>query len=547
MLVEQAWPAAEKSSKASPIAPLSIRRFVLSLLLAVCTFCLFCFSTLRALDLTDSAGKAQRQVKRNLVFMVSDGMGPASLVMTRNFLQHRDGLSPYATMHLDEQFIGNSRTWSDSSLVTDSAAGATAFSCILKTYNGAVGVDSNGVPCGTVLEAAKRAGYMTGLVVTTRVTDATPASFAAHATFRSQEDYIAEQLVGLSHPLGRVVDLIIGGGRCHFVGKENGGCRADNRNLLEEAAKMDWTYYDSYEALATAEMQGNVSLPILNLLEEQDIAFQLDRAHEDYGLPQLVDLALQILSRETRNSPKGFFLLVEGSRIDHAGHDNDPAAQVREVEGYDTAFHKAVDFAKKCCTQTVVVSTSDHETGGLSVARQITKSYPDYLWKPEVLKRVKHSAAYLGQKLAKFGSEKHRSKRKLIKYIEEEILGPGGLDIEDIYPNETSRVLRHWRNAKIVLANIVSKRAQIGWATQGHSAVEVNVYGYARDPQILDQLRGGNENINIGRFLGTYLGVNASSLTEELRASERWVRIGAECADGYHILDRDIDLDKSES
>ena len=96
------------------------------------------------------------------------------------------------------------------SLITDSAAGATAFSCGIKTYNRAIAVDPRRRPCGTLLEAAKRQGYMTGMVVTAKVTDATPACFASHVIDRQYENSIAEQLIG-DGPLNRSVDILFGG------------------------------------------------------------------------------------------------------------------------------------------------------------------------------------------------------------------------------------------------------------------------------------------------------------------------------------------------
>jgi len=96
------------------------------------------------------------------------------------------------------------------SLITDSAAGATAFACGIKTYNRGIGVDPRGRACGTVLEAAKRAGYVTGMVVTAKVTDATPACFASHVLYREYENAIAEQLIG-NGPLNRTLDLLFGG------------------------------------------------------------------------------------------------------------------------------------------------------------------------------------------------------------------------------------------------------------------------------------------------------------------------------------------------
>lgn len=140
---------------------------------------------------------------------------------------------------LDKHLIGSSRTRSSNSLVTDSAAGATAFSCGLKSYNGAISMLPDHTPCGTILEAAKKAGYLTGLVVTTDITDATPACFASHVNMRFEGDAIASQEVG-EHPLGRVVDLMLGGGRCHFLpNSTSGSCRQDGRDVTKLAQGMD--------------------------------------------------------------------------------------------------------------------------------------------------------------------------------------------------------------------------------------------------------------------------------------------------------------------
>lgn len=111
--------------------------------------------------------------KRNLIFMVSDGMGPASLSLTRSYRQLVEGLEHDDTLTLDKHFWGTSRTRSSNRLVTDSAAGATAFSCGKKSYNGAISILPDSSPCGSVLEAAKKDGYHTGLVVTTDITVST--------------------------------------------------------------------------------------------------------------------------------------------------------------------------------------------------------------------------------------------------------------------------------------------------------------------------------------------------------------------------------------
>jgi alkaline phosphatase len=311
--------------------------------------------------------------KRNLIFMVSDGMGPTSLSLTRSYKQFVTG-APYSLqLGIDKHMIGQSRTRSTNSLVTDSAAGATAFSCAQKSYNGAIAVLPDFTPCGTVLEAAKKAGYMTGLVVTTRITDATPACFAAHVNMRSEEDRIAEQLLG-DYPLGRVVDLMLGGGRCHFLSNSTtGSCREDGKDLIAEAKKRGFSYASTRKDFDNLKGGSAVDLPFLGLFADTDIPYELDRQFENDIYPSLDEMAkvaLQALSDATKNSEKGFFLMIEGSRIDHAGHANDPAAQVHEVMAYDDAFGTVLEFLDKAAVPGLMVSTSDHETGGLAVARR---------------------------------------------------------------------------------------------------------------------------------------------------------------------------------
>lgn len=326
----------------------------------------------------DSAGSAPSKShgKRNLIFMVSDGMGPTSLSLTRSFMQFQNGAPFSEQLVIDQHMIGQSRTRSSSSLITDSAAGAIAFSCAQKSYNGAISVTPDHEPCGTVLEAAKKAGYMTGLVVTTRITDATPACFAAHVNMRQEEDRIAEQMVG-DYPLGRVVDLMFGGGRCHFVPNTTveHSCRADDRDIVDLARKNGYNYISDRAGFDGLQGGAKIDFPMLGLFADTDIPYEIDRRNENDKYPSLHEMAeaaMKALSKATQDSDKGFFLMIEGSRIDHAGHHNDPAAQVHEVLAYDKAFSSVLDFIKHEKTETVMVSTSDHETGGLATARRMS-------------------------------------------------------------------------------------------------------------------------------------------------------------------------------
>ncbi|KIW40664.1 uncharacterized protein PV06_07841 [Exophiala oligosperma] len=459
--------------------------------------------------------------KRNMIFMVSDGMGPTSLAMTRNFRQHTSGLPIDDVLVLDRHLIGSSRTRSTSSLITDSAAGATAFSCGFKSYNGAISVLPDHTPCGSVLEAAKKAGYMTGLVVTTRITDATPACFASHANRREYEDLIAEQMIG-HYPLGRVVDIMIGGGRCHFLpNTTQGSCRADSTDVVSLAQeKYGFKYVDNRADFDNLEAEGGVKLPLLALLASTDIPYEIDRVHVSDTYPsqaEMAEVALKALSAATKDSDKGFFLMIEGSRIDHAGHGNDPAAQVHEVMAHDKAFAAVLKFLEQDTTEGVLVSTSDHETGGLAAARQLHQTYPMYRWYPEVLANASHSGEWMSSAWAEWAdsspdwsredkteklSDLLKSGLGIVDYTQEEI--DAVIDAKPIWP------------PSYLFADMISRRAQIGWSTHGHSAVDVNIY--ASSPDHAPGLVGNHENNEVGEFIAEYLGLDLDAVTEELKA-----------------------------
>ncbi|KAK6207791.1 alkaline phosphatase [Colletotrichum tabaci] len=471
--------------------------------------------------------------KRNLIFMVSDGMGPASLSLTRSFRQHVEGLPEGDVLTLDRHFWGSSRTRSSNSLVTDSAAGATAFSCGKKSYNGAISVLPDYEPCGTVLEAAKRAGFMTGLVVTTDITDATPACFASHVITRAMNDDIALQEVG-DGPLGRVVDIMLGGGRCHFLpnGTE-GSCRLDDTDVVARAQeKFGWTYAGDRKAFDALEGGEKVNFPTFGLFAPGDIPFEIDRRNMSDVYPSLSEMAataLRALEKATENSDQGFFLMIEGSRIDHAGHINDPAAQVREVLEYDKAFKLVSDFVKDSKTESLLVATSDHETGGLATALQEPGHLPVYNWYPKALAKATASAEHLSKKFIQHvASSRSQNKDELKAWVNKKLVVPG-LGIEDAHPAELQALVDHPEASVLTFAAMISLRAHVGWSTHGHTALDVNVYSTGGDEA--QKIRGNIENTEIGKFLRGYLNVDVDAITEELKEKMNKKQLGVMSVD----------------
>ncbi|KAJ1658437.1 vacuolar alkaline phosphatase [Dispira simplex] len=453
---------------------------------------------------------------RNVILMISDGFGPASEAFARQYHQEIHRYPESWMSPLDKLLVGSSRTRSSNSLITDSAAGATAFSCAQKSYNGAIAVDSDGKPCGTVLEAAKAKGMLTGLVVTSRITHATPASFSAHVVDRNMEDLIAQHQIG-NYSLGRVVDLIFGGGACHFKPLDSPqSCRVDDVDVLQAAqTTYGFTYLDSRQEFDRLE-PGHSSLPLLGLFADDHMDYEIDRDPKvQPALWEMVDKALGILETGTANQDQGFFLMIEGSRIDMAAHSNDPAAHVRDVGAYWQAVERVNQYIEDH-PDTVMISVSDHETGGLTLGRQLNSTYPDYLWHPTVLQPVQRSMELITLDLL------DRSSRDRTRLVKESVLNWMG--VKDATHEEVQRLIELTDYYELLghLTEMLSRRALVGWTTHGHTGVDVNLYANGAGAE---HLRGNHENTDIGHFIVESLQLDLGKVTKEVSSVDPRQRI----------------------
>ena len=453
----------------------------------------------------------EHRPKRRVVMMVSDGMGPSSLSLARSFAELTGDLETDSQqLFLDQHMIGTSRTRSSNSLITDSAAGATAFSCALHSYNTAIGVDNDGVPCGTVLEAAKAAGLATALVVTSDITDATPASFSSHVRSRASENIIAQQQIG-HNPLNRTVDLLLGGGYCHFLPAGTPeSCRTDERDLFKEARSAGFHTFRDRQSFDDFD---HTDLPVLGLFASFNMDYTIDRNPKTQ--PSLAEMARKALDVLEASSDDGFFLMIEGSRIDMANHANDPAAHAHDILAYNAAFRVVADWLDVQEGGGTLIATSDHETGGMATGLQVGPEYPVYAWYPEVLLRAKHSAEYLAVEL----STSHLTGKSLRKYITREILARG-LGVRDATDAELDDIERPHLVGDVAttawaIAKVLSVRARVGYTTHGHTAADVLIFGHGRG---VESMKGNHENIEIGRFLMRQLDVTLDRTTALLNA-----------------------------
>lgn len=266
---------------------------------------------------------AENDSKRSpsVIVLIPDGMGASQVTLAREFIKARDQIEERhaARMAFDDYHVGSISTKSANNYVTDSAAAGTAFACGKNTNNGVIGFDDEIQICANVLEGAKHLGYRTGLVSTTRVTHATPASYSSHVYDRDNENFVAEQQLG-GYVLGPQVDLLWGGGRRQFLPESANGSREDDRNLVEEAKANGWQValnreeFDAYTKDAGAVRRSRISgrdnwshLPSLGLFGDSHLDYDIDRdASEQPSLAEMAVGALNALDSDD----KPFFLMV---------------------------------------------------------------------------------------------------------------------------------------------------------------------------------------------------------------------------------------------
>jgi alkaline phosphatase len=281
---------------------------------------------------------------KNIIFLIGDGMGLSQVNAARMKAAGADGM-----LYLEHMpVIGLVRTHSFDHFITDSAASGTALATGQKTANGVVSQGPQGAKYKTILEVAQSMGKSTGLAVTSKMTHATPAVFGAHVAQRGQETEIAEQFIE------NRIDVLLGGGRQFFLpAGVPGSIRTDKRNLVKEAAEAGYACVDNKDALMKVE-RGKV----LGLFQME----ALNTVDPEPSLAEMTGKAIELLSKDK----DGFFLMVEGSQIDWAGHANNIDYNIRQTLLFDLAVKEALEFAQKH-KDTLVIVTADHECGGLMV------------------------------------------------------------------------------------------------------------------------------------------------------------------------------------
>ncbi|MFB9754274.1 alkaline phosphatase [Paenibacillus hodogayensis] len=443
----------------------------------------------------ETPAQTTKTPSQNLIVLIGDGMGPAQVSAGRNYLRYEKGIDH---LTLDSYYVGQATTYADrgedggtivSGVVTDSASAGTAFATGNKTYNAGISVSNEDVskPFASIIEAAEKAGKSTGLVTTARITHATPAVYASHVRSRDNENAIASQY------LEGGVDVLFGGGSQFFLSKDEKGKRAD-KSIVADFQNKGYSVVKSASELASLPATSGKAL---GLFGSSHVDYVLDRTNDTPNLATMTQKALDILSQ----NKQGFAIMIEGGRIDHASHANDFPSTIQEMLDFDAAVKTAIDFAKKDGNTSVVI-TADHETGGLSLARDNIYEMNMDLWDKQ-----KHSSEFLAPKL------------KQAKTVEEvRAIVAENTFIQDLSDEEAQFIMKGDGSSYAqegAFNAVVSKRMLIGWSGHGHSGVDVGVWAYG---PIAELVKGQIDNTQIALAGAQIIGVDLKAATADLQA-----------------------------
>lgn len=445
---------------------------------------------------------------KSAIFMIPDGCDQAVVTAARWFKG--------ADLALDAMSAGVVKTHMANSIITGSGAAATAFACGEKTTARFLGVgprtndlltiyqpgdpEKAYAPLASILELAKKKGKSIGLISTSRITHATPASFGSHIHDRGLDNDIMEHLVYNN------IDVLMGGGRRHLLPTSMGGKRTDGENLEQELLDRGYTIVSNQTELAALVAAPGMKVAGMFAMSHMDA--DIDRAHANPDEPSIAEMtakAIEILSQ----NPNGFFLMVEGSQVDWAGHNNDPIWMITDMLAFDEALQVAKDFCDSD-GQTLLAAFPDHNTGGMKIGHYDSDA------------REKYTATKISHLL-----EPLAGMQVTANTVADEITAAGGSDADivaklDEWWGITAtqddvdeiNALKGTVGLSYALARTISKNhTVIGWTTHGHNAEEVPVWLHG---SIAGIGIGTIDNVDLANAMADMWGESLADLTDAL-------------------------------
>ncbi len=457
---------------------------------------------------THSYAEASRQPK-SIILLIGDGMGINQIRSAAGYAEKVLG----KTLVMDSIIIrGTTTTHSANAEVTDSAAAATALYSGHKVNNGAINVHPDGTEVSGIGHAAKEAGLSVGVLSTTRLTHATPAGVYSRSDHRDKENFIAEQVREFAP------EVAMGGGLGNFIPREKKGSkRKDALDIVEEMTKKGYTFVRDKASLN--EVNPASTDKLLGLFSGSHMAYELDRLNDaklatQPSLAEMTKVALAILGR----NPKGFFVMIEGGRIDHACHTHDIKGSIYDTLAFDEAVKVALEY-RQTHPDVLVLVTADHETGGLGLGRGT-----EYALDLEALKPIKHSTEYLHKRIKEQPDEIKDILKAAgfdLKCEERMVLTENSLSAKPSctrklcrYGKQLDKYISSW--VQYALGSIESSRAKVGWTSFVHTAQPVITLAVGPGAE---EFQGSFDNTDIpkkmAKLLGLTLGEPASETSRQ--------------------------------
>ena len=417
-----------------------------------------------------------------IFYFIGDGMGPSHVLATELYLGEMQGVIGRPQKLVFTQFPESAfvTTFSASNGVTDSAASGTALSTGSKTSNGRIGKDAEGNDVHSVALHAKNNGMAVGIATTVCINHATPSAFYAHNVSRNNYNEIAQWMLEADY------DFYAGG---------DAKCSAEQRNdLYARAEKQGYTIvrgYDDYES--KAQKAKKMMLYQENVAEE--LPYTIDRTADDLTLAQITRAGIDFLSKKSKK--EGFFMMVEGGKIDYASHSDDAATMINEVLDFNAAIAEAYEFYKKHKDETLIIVTADHETGGIVLG--YTGQYKLNL---KALSSQKVSVDKLAAMLSAMGETTWGKVTELVKEnIGVEPRGNHNADEEVKMTSDLAKSIAHEAIYDL------DRAALLSWASGNHSGTFVPLFAIGEDA---DKFNGVIDNTDIPLIIKSFFTDNDS-------------------------------------
>ncbi|WOO87796.1 alkaline phosphatase [Mollicutes bacterium LVI A0039] len=488
-------------------------------LLIICIFLV----TLSGCGVGTTSASVTSTKPKYVLFYIGDGMGVSQRTLAE-YYQDYMGEDKLEMNHLPQ--IGMYSTKSNNSYIPDSAATATAMSAGKTTNNGQVStqpLNDNQLTADNAEQEAKtledidneaddminlgdglhEAGIPMGVITTTRITHATPAAFTSHSNSRNDEALIAEQQLEFAP------ELIAGGGTSYLIPQtEEGSKRSDDRNLIDEYTDKGYTYFNDLEQF-TNDVAATET-PVVATFDNSHMDYEIDTPNDSLGLSEMTEASIDYMYN---NYQEGFFMMIEGGRIDHAAHANDAPTLVQETLEFEDSIKAGLEFYQEHADETLIVVGADHETGGLGLGDE-----SNYFMNLGTLDDYEGSTEVMLQGYYKQGMD-HNS---VLDYLEKEF---GLTNLTDKEKKMLTDVMTRMDNTTpdpdngyigifyedygsydplaTVVNQITSDRANVGFTTHAHTGtfVEASAIGV------------GAENFD-GMFTNEDIGLTLAELLE---------------------------------